>query len=265
VAAYELAAGESKRLEFPPVRGQVFRLQMTSAHVPDVQLAEVCVLRQGDEPVLRRGIKWWLFKSGKRSFWDWPKAGPAVLNDEYAAPDAVDCRSAETVELTAQMDAAGQVDWDMPPGRWTIARFGMTLVGEPPRSMSAALKGGYEADPCSRTAADLLYDHTAKVLLADADPEARKALKGVLLDSYEIGATVPGIQATWTEGFREDFRRRKGYDLIAWLPAMMRRVVDGRSETNRFPANDCAGSRSSRRKRPRCTAAVTARVRSRTP
>ena len=234
VAAFELAPGEDKRLDFPPVQASVFRLQMTSAHVPDVQLAEICVLRQGDEPVLRRGIKWWLFKSGKRAFWDWPKVGPAVLDDEYAEPDVLDCRSAETVELTAKMDAAGKVDWDVPPGRWTIARFGMTLVGEPPRSMSSALKGGYEADPYSRKAADLLYDNTAKVLLADASPQARKALKGVLLDSYEIGAAVQGIQATWTEGFHEEFRRRTGYDLIAWLPAMMRRVVDGRSETNRF-------------------------------
>jgi hypothetical protein len=234
VAAFELAPGEDKRLDFSSVLARVFRLQMTSAYVPDVQLAEFCVLRQGDEPRLRRGIKWWLFKSGKRSFWDWPKAGPAVLDDEYAEPDVLDCRSADTVELTAKMDAVGKVDWDVPPGRWTIARFGMTLVGEPPRSMSSALKGGYEADPYSRKAADLLYDHTAKVLLADADPKARKALKGVLLDSYEIGAAVQGIQATWTDGFREEFRRRTGYDLIGHLPAMMRRVVDGRSETNRF-------------------------------
>ena len=234
VAAFELAPGENRRLNFPPVQAKVFRLQMSSAHVPDVQLAEVCVLRQGDEPALRRGIKWWLFKSGKRSFWDWPKAGPAVLDDEYAEPDVADCRSAETVELTAKMDAAGTVHWDVPPGRWTIARFGMTLVGEPPRAMSAALKGGYEADPYSRKAADLLYDNTAKVLLADASPQARKALKGVLLDSYEIGAAVNGIQATWTEDFREEFRRRNGYDLVAYLPAVMRRVVDGRRETGRF-------------------------------
>lgn len=234
VAAFELAPGAQNRLEFPPVQAGVFRLLITSAHVSDVRLAEICVLREGDEPVLRHGIKWWLFKSGRRAFWDWPKAGPAVLDDEYAGPDVVDCRSAEVVELTARMDAAGKLDWDVPPGRWTIARFGMKLVGEPPRSMSSALKGGYEADPYSRKAADLLYDHTVKVLLADASPQARKALKGILLDSYEIGAAAQGIQATWTEGFREEFRRRKGYDLIAWLPGMMRRVVDGRSETNRF-------------------------------
>jgi hypothetical protein len=234
VAAFELAAGENRRVNFVPVKAKVFRLQMTSAHVPDVQLAELCVLRPGDEPRLRRGIKWWLFKSGTRSFWDWPKEGPAVLADEYDGADVADCRRAETLELTAKMDAAGVVSWDVPPGRWTLARFGMTLVGEPPRAMSAALKGGYEADPYSRKVADLLYDSTAKVLLAEAGPEARKALKGVLLDSYEIGAAVNGLQATWTEGFREEFRRRNNYDLIAYLPALMRRVVDGRRETGRF-------------------------------
>jgi hypothetical protein len=234
VLAFDLAAGETKRLDIPPTEAKAFRLSMTSAHVPDVQMAEFCILRQGDEPRLRRGIKWWLFKSAKRSFWDWPKAGPAVLGEEYAAPDVADCQSAETVELTRKMAADGTLVWDVPPGRWTVARFGATLVGEPPRAMSQALKGGYEADPYSRKAADLLYDQTAGILLKEADATARKALKGVLIDSYEIGASAFGIQATWTEGFREAFRKRNGYDLIAYLPAMARRVVNGRRETDRF-------------------------------
>jgi hypothetical protein len=234
VAAFDLAPGENKPLSFPPVQAGVFRLLMTSAHVPDVQLGEVCMLRQGDQSVLRRGIKGWSFKSGTRAFWDWPKEGPAILNEEYAEADVVDCRSAETIELTTKMAADGTLVWDVPPGRWILARFGLTLVGETPRAMSAALKGGYEADPYSRKAADLLYDNTVKILLADTGPVARKALTGVFLDSYEIGASAKGIQGTWTEGFREEFRKRNGYDLVAYLPAMTRRVVDGRRETNRF-------------------------------
>ena len=50
-----------------------------------VQVAEAVLLRQGDEPILRRGIKWWWFKSGNRSFWDYPRQGPAALDEAVPA------------------------------------------------------------------------------------------------------------------------------------------------------------------------------------
>ena len=56
----------------------------------------------------------------------------------------------------------------MPPGHWTIARFGAVLMGEGPHVMSWALKGGYEADPLSPKAADRMFDQTAAILLQDA-------------------------------------------------------------------------------------------------
>jgi len=234
VARFTMGPGERKTIGFPPVTAKCFRLSAARAHAADLQLSEFQVLRPDDEPLLRHGIKWWWFKSAKRSFWDWPQAGPTVLGDEYADADVADCRSAETVDLATRMSEDGTLTWDVPPGRWTVARFGMVLVGESPRAMSRALVGGYEADPYSRQAADLLYDKTAKVLFADAGPQARKAFTGIFTDSYEIGASVQGKQGTWTNGFREEFRRRHGYDLLPYLPALARRVVDGRRATNRF-------------------------------
>ena len=65
-----------KRVEFPEVKAKVFRLVVQSVHTPDVRLAEMWLLRKGDEPALRPGIKWWRFKSGNRGFWYWPKARP---------------------------------------------------------------------------------------------------------------------------------------------------------------------------------------------
>jgi hypothetical protein len=234
VAEFTLDAGEAKTLEIQPTEARAFRLRITSAHAPDIRLAEFAVLRQGDRPHVRRGIQWWMFKSGKRAFWDWPAAGPAVLREEYAEPDVVDCQSADTIELTQSMDAVGTLTWDVPPGRWAIARFGAVLVNEPPRAMSAALSGGYEADPYSPAAADRLYDGSIGIVLKEADRAVRPALKGAFLDSHEIGAAAFGIQGTWTPGFRDTFRKQAGYDLVPHLPALARRVVDGRRETNRF-------------------------------
>ncbi len=236
VTTLALQPGESRVVPFPPVTAGHFRLLVATAHDPQIRLAEFQVLRTGDQPQSRPGTKWWKFKSANRSVWNWPKMRiNLLLADEYSAPDVTDCRSTDTVDLTAKMSPDGKLTWDVPAGRWTIARFGVVLVGEPPRAKSRAVPGGgYEVDPYSPAAADALYDATAKILVADTPPASRKAFTGLFTDSYEIGASADGQQGTWTEGFRETFRKKHGYDLLPWLPALTRRVVDDRQSTNRF-------------------------------
>jgi len=43
-----------------------------------------------------------------------------------------------------------------------------------------------------------------------------------------------GQQPTWSQAFREEFRSRRGYDLLPFLPALARRIVDSREVTDRF-------------------------------
>jgi len=68
VTRFILERGKGKRVDFAPVRSRHFRLAMTSSYGTLVQVAEAVLLRHGDEPLLRRGVKWWWFKSGNRSF-----------------------------------------------------------------------------------------------------------------------------------------------------------------------------------------------------
>jgi hypothetical protein len=235
IVSFELAKGEQKKVPIPKTSGTHFRLVCRSAHVPGVELAEFWLLRDGDEAPIRPGIKWWEFKSGNRSCHTWPPAGPAVLDEHYPDTDSAwDCRSAEVVDLTARLAKDGVLRWEVPHGRWTIARFGAVLLGEPPRAMSLALQGGYEADCFSQAAADSMYRNTAQVLVNDTPALAGKTLKGIFVDSYEIGASVCGVQPIWTDGFREKFRKRRGYDPLPYFPALTRRIVDGREITERF-------------------------------
>lgn len=236
VTTFEMAKGEAKRVKFASVTASIFRLAITSAHVPDVQLAGISLLRKGDNPVFKPGIKWWRFKSGNRSLWDWPKQGPAILEDEYPEDGAVDCRNTEVLDISSRMDADGKLEWDVPPGRWTIARFGTVLLDEGVKVMSRATKGkAYEADPLSPKAADRMFDSTTKILLEDVGKLGGKTFNGVLVDSWEYGAGGSrGLQPTWTDDFRERFKKRHGYDLVAYLPAMARKIVDSRDKTNRF-------------------------------
>ncbi|MGN6555952.1 MAG: glycosyl hydrolase, partial [Verrucomicrobiota bacterium] len=59
-------------------------------------------------------------------------------------------------------------------------------------------------------------------------PVASKTLEGALIDSYEVGGQ------NWTPQFREEFQRRRGYDLLKYLPALTGRVVDNPEISERF-------------------------------
>ena len=72
VTSWTMTPGENKRVEFAATTARHFRLSISRAHAPDLQLSEFQLLRQGDTPVLRPGIKWWDFKSANRAWWQWP-------------------------------------------------------------------------------------------------------------------------------------------------------------------------------------------------
>ena len=230
VAHFTMEPGESKRVAFDPVTARWFRLAVLRAHAPDLQLAEFTVLRQGDEPVLRPGIKWWDFKSANRAWWGWPTNPYEALEEEYTEDGACDVSPADVVDLTSHLQADGRLDWQAPAGRWTVLRFGWTPLGEPARMGS----GGYEVDVLNTRSADLMMDSAAKQMRELSVQKAGGAPIVFHTDSWEIGAGVKGQQLTWTGDFREQFQKRRGYDLLSYLPALARRIVKDRQTTDRF-------------------------------
>jgi len=222
------------RSTFPEVRAKRFRLFFPSAYGDPVQVAEAWLLRAGDEVRPRRAIKWWSFKSGNRSFWDYPKQGPAALAEEYTDTVEADCRTSEVVNLTARMDASGKLDWTVPAGRWTILRFGYTLEGQKIRGEALNSERGYEADALTARGIEQHFAHTAIPIIADAKAVGGGVLKSIYFDSYELGADVHGQQPTWSADFAAEFKARRGYDLLPYLPALARRIVNDRETTNRF-------------------------------
>ncbi|HOW72327.1 MAG TPA: glycosyl hydrolase [Phycisphaerae bacterium] len=232
ILSFEQRAGFPQQLEFTETASKVFRLLVKSSPTRNLRVAEMWLLRQGDEPSLGRGIKWWWFKSGNRSFWDWPREGPAVMEEEYPDDGTRDCLSSEVVDLTSRLGQNGHLQWEVPMGRWSILRFGYTLEGQRTRCSSTVI--GYEADMLDAKGIETHFKHCATPLLEAAGDQAGKTLKRLHIDSYELGADVRGQQPTWSASFREEFRTRRGYDLTPFLPALARRIVDGREKTNRF-------------------------------
>lgn len=131
------------------------------------------------------------------------------------------------VDLTAKLAADGRLRWEAPPGNWTILRLGYTPIGV--NNHPAPKEGtGLECDKLSKAALDVHWDGFMQKVLNDARPLAGKTLDASLIDSYEIG------NQDWTADFREEFKLRRGYDPLPFLPTFTRRVVDNPAVTERF-------------------------------
>lgn len=115
--------------------------------------------------------------------------------------------ASDVINLTARMDRSGHLHWKVPRGSWKILRFVQVPTG-------AANQWGFYNDSMSAEAMDETWKVTMAPLLAEMTPSERKALKGIEDDSWEAG------KIGWTKLFRKEFQKRRGYDLIPYLPVI---------------------------------------------
>ncbi len=158
---------------------------------------------------------------GVRPYLPAPAEHPEIPADQRIAPDRI-------VDLTGRMDAQGRLAWDVPEGKWTLLRAGRTSTGANTRP--APQPGvGLECDKFDKAALEAHFEAFVGTLLGDLGPLRPGAgLASLHIDSWEMGAQ------NWTESFPAEFRRRRGYDPIRYLPAMTGRVVDSVEVSERF-------------------------------
>lgn len=148
---------------------------------------------------------------------------------DRSAPGAAIPREA-IVDLTHCMSPDGCLHWDVPPGTWTVLRFGRTVTGQITRPAPAPGLG-FETDKFETTAIDAHLDAYLEPLLRRLPRRARRAHCGLTtlhLDSWEMSAQ------NWSSSFAAEFRRRRGYDLCPFLPAYTGRIVESVELTERF-------------------------------
>ncbi len=162
-------------------------------------------------------------KPGVKPFLPQPAAFPAL-----PAGAAVD--PARVQDLTGRLAADGRLSWDVPAGRWTVLRFGRVTTGANTRP--APVPGlGLECDKLDAAAFDAHYDAFVGALLREVGPrrtDARAGWTTLHIDSWEMGAQ------NWTGAFREEFRARRGYDPLPFLPAITGRPVRDLETSERF-------------------------------
>ena len=137
---------------------------------------------------------------------------------------------ARVVDLTDRLDEAGKLNWDVPAGAWKVVRLGWTLHGTQTQCVGSG-PAGPEIDIMSAEAMDAHWAATGAKLVADAGQLAGKTFQYVHIDSYELG------QPTWTPKMREEFRRRRGYDPLPCLPAVVGNAMADREIESRFLAD----------------------------
>ncbi len=127
----------------------------------------------------------------------------------------------DIINITDKLDENGNLNWNAPKGNWRVLRFGYRPTGR-------NLGGVFYIDHLSREAFDLHWQKTVGTLLIEMSPEERKAFKYVECDSWEAG------DPNWTQHFPEEFKQRRGYDIIKYMPALIGVHIESDGTTEHF-------------------------------
>lgn len=155
----------------------------------------------------------------------WPRFIPT--NPAWPIVDDAQILSDTSVhDLTAEQ-RDGRLHWKVPPGRWLILRLGHTVANGGSREAQPEAMG-LECDKLNRAALERHFAaYVAK--LADAQaPQNARVIVSAHIDSWEAGS------GNWTPGFREEFQRRRGYDLLPYLATLAGFVVGSLERSERF-------------------------------
>ena len=157
-----------------------------------------------------------------------PRIDPST--DAASVPQNETIDATKVVILTSKMAADGRLTWDVPPGNWTVLRFGRTLTGQTTRPAPEAGLG-FESDKFSRPAVAAQLDDYVGTIFKKVGPELRNQNGGLTFlhfDSWEMGSQ------NWSSEFKQQFVTRRGYDPTPYLPAMSGYAVGSAERSERF-------------------------------
>ena len=153
--------------------------------------------------------------------------GAASAPLDATAPAELCIPRKNIVDVTSRMSADGTLAWDAPPGDWTLLRFGHTWTGQ--ETLPATPEGlGPECDKLDPRGIRLHFNHVMKRMIELGGPASGKNFHSFFADSWEAGGQ------NWTEKMPEEFRRRRGYDPIPFLPIFTGRVLGDLQTSERF-------------------------------
>ncbi|TDW47912.1 alpha-L-rhamnosidase-like protein [Flavobacterium sp. 270] len=140
------------------------------------------------------------------------RLSPQTTEQQIAKSDCID--PLKMINISKFVDANGVLNWkSSSKGNWRIIRFGYTSTGH--ENATAGAGRGLEVDKFNTQAIRFQLDHWFGEMLRTAGPElASKVVKILHMDSWECGSQ------NWSPVFRDEFKKRRGYDIVDFLPVM---------------------------------------------
>jgi alpha-L-rhamnosidase len=221
--AFEAGKGINVALTMPPAKNGFYRDIAVLAYPLKHGLA-----LPGEAGSGRPAIRALKFKTASMETGISMPPSQPLLEDVPSTPGEQDTDLQNVIDVTTKMDKAGRLDWQPPSGgAWEILRIGFTDSDARVSTASGAWQG-LAIDYLDRDAFDTYWDHAVAPLLIASRPYLKSTLKYLATDSWEVGGT------NWTARFAGEFRTRRGYDSIRYLPIVAGRIVDDRAASDRF-------------------------------
>ncbi|MET0974753.1 MAG: glycosyl hydrolase [Leifsonia sp.] len=224
IAELPAAATPARTASFPSVTARRFRVVLSGGSAAGAL-----------PPVLRTAdtfeVSEFALRSAGRVHRAEAKAGFGVVADYFAVgtdpqvqAGVVDPRT--VVDVTAHVQD-GTLRWNAPPGRWSVLRLGASLTGQT-NGPAPADATGLEVDKLDGDRVRTYLDTHLGRFVADGRRPEGAGIGALLSDSIEAGPQ------NWTDAMLDQFIRRRGYDALAFLPALAGYLVGGALDSDRF-------------------------------
>jgi hypothetical protein len=151
-------------------------------------------------------------------------------NTETKIPSSKCIDQKNLKDITANFRPDGSLEWNIPAGKWVILRMGHTSTGH--INYVGGGGKGLECDKLNPEVVRFQFDQWFGEAFRQVGPElAGKVLKRFHVDSWECGSQ------NWSPVFRNEFKKRRGYDLLPYLPVMVGILVKNADFSERVLAD----------------------------
>ncbi|MHA1848308.1 MAG: glycosyl hydrolase, partial [Promethearchaeota archaeon] len=122
----------------------------------------------------------------------------------------------EAIDLTRKVKPGGFVDWEVPEGKWQLFSFhaGPTLMSPISDARSSKDASSLVVDMFDKEKVHRFLDGHFKPGESSLKQYFGNPLRALFTDSQEIAS-----EWFWTEKFFKEFKKRRGYDVVPYLPA----------------------------------------------
>ena len=137
-------------------------------------------------------------------------------------------KKSDVIDLTSKMQADGTLDWTPPAGQWMVVRLGYSLTGHK-NSPASPEATGLEVDKLSaKHVKSYFTNYLDQYKDASNGLMGKRGLGFMVTDSWEAGTQ------NWTDEMIAEFKKRRGYDMLPWMPVLTGQMVESAAASDQF-------------------------------